>query len=108
LGGCGRGKDRFPAIAAAAGRLKADSLTVDGEAVVIGPDGIARFDELRYGNTLALLYAFDLVELDGQDLRSLPLIERKAALARLLLLGLDQVQKPGGDRGSTEPERELE
>ena len=51
---------RFPAITAAADRLKADSVTVDGEAVVIGPDGLSRFDELRHGNSWAYLYAFDL------------------------------------------------
>jgi ATP-dependent DNA ligase len=44
---------RFPAIAESAARLKAASLTIDGEAVVIGPDGVARFDELRYGNSVA-------------------------------------------------------
>src|SRR5579862_7002312 len=39
--------DRLSTIAAAASRLKADSFTIDGEAVVIGPDGLSRFDELR-------------------------------------------------------------
>ncbi len=75
---------RFPAIAAAAERLKADSFTIDGEAVVIGPDGLSRFDELRHGNSVAVLYAFDLSEFDGADLRAHPLLERKDALARLL------------------------
>jgi bifunctional non-homologous end joining protein LigD len=76
--------DRFPAIADAASRLKPASFTIDGEAVVIGPDGVARFDELRHGNSQAHLYAFDLVELDGEDLQSRPLLERKDALAHLL------------------------
>jgi bifunctional non-homologous end joining protein LigD len=75
---------RFPVIAESAARLKANSLTIDGEAVVIGPDGVARFDELRYGNSVAVLYAFDLLEFDGEDLRPRTLLERKAALARLL------------------------
>jgi len=39
--------DRFPLIAAEAARLDADSFTIDGEAVVIGPDGLSQFDELR-------------------------------------------------------------
>jgi hypothetical protein len=49
--------------------------TLDGEAVVCGPDGIAIFDALhRHGTvTEAMLYAFDLLELDGEDLRDLPL-----------------------------------
>src|ERR1700719_350638 len=39
--------DRFPAIAAAAAKLDAVSFMIDGEAVVCGPDGLSRFDELR-------------------------------------------------------------
>jgi bifunctional non-homologous end joining protein LigD len=38
--------ERFPAIATAAGKLRALSFTIDGEAVICGPDGIAAFDEL--------------------------------------------------------------
>src|SRR2546426_4890856 len=38
---------RLPAIAAAAARIKAKSFTIDGEAVVLGPDGLSRFDDLR-------------------------------------------------------------
>jgi bifunctional non-homologous end joining protein LigD len=39
---------RLPAIAAAATeRIKATSFTIDREAVVLGPDGLSRFDELR-------------------------------------------------------------
>jgi bifunctional non-homologous end joining protein LigD len=54
-------------------------------AVVAGADGIAVFDALhrRHKGTDAMLYAFDLLALDGKDLRALPL-ERKAKLAKLL------------------------
>jgi ATP-dependent DNA ligase len=38
---------RLPAIAAAAQLIKAKSFTIDGEAVVLGPDGLSRLDELR-------------------------------------------------------------
>jgi hypothetical protein len=38
---------RLAAIAAAAERIKAKSFTIDGEAVVLGPDGLSRFDEPR-------------------------------------------------------------
>src|SRR5258707_840972 len=38
---------RLPAITAAAGRIKAKSFTIDGEAVLLGPDGLSRFDEMR-------------------------------------------------------------
>jgi bifunctional non-homologous end joining protein LigD len=77
---------RLPAIAAAAQLIKAKSFTIDGEAVVLGPDGLSRFDELRRREAAhsAMLYAFDLIEHDGEDLRDLPFLNRKAALARLL------------------------
>ncbi len=78
--------DRYPAIAAAAGKLRARSFTIDGEAVVVGVDGVAVFDALhrRHKASEAILYAFDLLELNGEDLRPMPLSARKAKLARLL------------------------
>jgi bifunctional non-homologous end joining protein LigD len=77
---------RLAAIAAAAERIKAKSFTIDGEAVVRGPDGLSRFEELsrRKAARTAILYAFDLIEHDGEDLRNLPFLDRKAALVRLL------------------------
>jgi bifunctional non-homologous end joining protein LigD len=78
---------RYPAIVLAAMRLRrARSFTLDGEAVVCGPDGIAIFNALHRRGTVseAMLYAFDLLELDGEDLRALPLGDRKKRLARLL------------------------
>jgi bifunctional non-homologous end joining protein LigD len=74
------------AIAAAAELIKAKSFTIDGEAVVLGPDGLSRFEELsrREAARTAILYAFDLIEHDGEDLRNLPFLDRKAALSRLL------------------------
>jgi hypothetical protein len=54
--------------------------------VVVGNDGVAVFDALhrRHKATDAMLYAFDLLELNGDDLRPLPLVDRKARLAKLL------------------------
>jgi len=77
---------RLSVIAAAAARMKAKSFTIDGEAVVLGPDGLSRFDELRRREAAhsAMLYAFDLIEHEGQDMREHPFLDRKAALARLL------------------------
>jgi bifunctional non-homologous end joining protein LigD len=77
---------RPPAIAAAAERMKAKSFTIDGEAVVVGPDGLSRCEKLRRREAarIAILYAFDLIEHDGEDLRNRPFLDRKAALARLL------------------------
>jgi ATP-dependent DNA ligase len=53
--------ERYPAIAAAAGKLRAKSFTMDGETVVVGADGVAVFDALhrRHKATEAMLYAFD-------------------------------------------------
>jgi bifunctional non-homologous end joining protein LigD len=77
---------RLPAIAAAAERIRAKSFTLDGEAVVLGPDGLSRFDDLRRREAArtGVLYAFDLIEQDGEDLRDLPFLDLKAALAGLL------------------------
>jgi bifunctional non-homologous end joining protein LigD len=75
---------RLPAIAETARRIKAKSFTIDGEAVVLGPGGLALFDELRRREAAHMLFAFDLIEHDGGDLRNLPFLERKAALVRLL------------------------
>jgi bifunctional non-homologous end joining protein LigD len=77
---------RLQAIAAAAERINAKSFTIDGEAVVVGPDGLSRFEELRRRAAAhsAILYAFDLIELDGEDLRNRAFLDRKATLARLL------------------------
>jgi bifunctional non-homologous end joining protein LigD len=78
--------DRYPAIAVTAMKLRAQSFTLDGEACVCGPDGVAVFDALHRRGTVreAMLYVFDLLELDGEDLRALPLSDRKKRLARLL------------------------
>jgi bifunctional non-homologous end joining protein LigD len=77
---------RYPAIAGVAAQLRAKSFTLDGEAVVCGPGGVAIFDALHRRGTVseAMLYVFDLLELDGEDLRGLPLGDRKKRLARLL------------------------
>jgi bifunctional non-homologous end joining protein LigD len=62
---------------------------LDGEVVVLRKDGVSDFQSLqnvlRQGNQASLVFfVFDLLSLDGRDLRSLPLRERKRALASLL------------------------
>jgi bifunctional non-homologous end joining protein LigD len=73
-------------IAEGAGRLKAKSFTLDGEAVVVGRNGLTDFEALRRRGSgdVAMLYAFDLLEYDGSDLRRMSLETRKATLASLL------------------------
>jgi bifunctional non-homologous end joining protein LigD len=59
---------------------------IDGEVAVTDARGLAVFNALRYGDRIkpdAVLFAFDLLELDGEDLRERPIEIRKRALARL-------------------------
>jgi bifunctional non-homologous end joining protein LigD len=68
--------------------LPVESALIDGEVVVIDDDGRTNFQALQAaikGAPARLeFYAFDLLQLDGEDLTGLPLIERKERLARLL------------------------
>jgi hypothetical protein len=74
--------ERFPRITEAVARLRARTCIIDGEAVACGPDDIARFDLIRdWGNDeQVFLRTFDLIELNGDDLRREPLINRKGLL----------------------------
>jgi bifunctional non-homologous end joining protein LigD len=78
--------DRYPLISAAVAALRAPSATIDGEAVWCDGAGLAIFDKLhsRTQDEQISLYAFDLLELDGEDWRPRRLEERKANLQRLL------------------------
>jgi bifunctional non-homologous end joining protein LigD len=62
--------------------INAGSAIVDGEIVVPAPDGTTDFsvlqNELRGKSKRLVMIAFDLLYLNGQDLRKLPLIDRKA------------------------------
>jgi ATP-dependent DNA ligase len=66
---------RFPLIVEAVTALRSRSAIIDGEAVTCGDDGVPSFDRIRYRRHDAdvFLYAFDLIELDGGDLRREPL-----------------------------------
>jgi ATP-dependent DNA ligase len=64
------------------------------------PDGLSRFEELRRRASArnVILYAFDLIERNGEDLRPRPFLERKDALARLLVgskAGASNIRLPG-------------
>jgi bifunctional non-homologous end joining protein LigD len=77
---------RFPLIVESLARLRPRSCTIDGEAVCCGDDGVPSFDRIRYRrhDASVFLYAFDLIELNGDDLRRDPLEVRKATLANIL------------------------
>ena len=66
---------RYPLIVEAVNRLKVRSCLIDGEAVACDANGLAVFEHLRRKPTgrHVLLYAFDLLELDGEDLRREPI-----------------------------------
>jgi bifunctional non-homologous end joining protein LigD len=66
--------------------LAADSALIDGEAVTFRSDGHSDFAALRTkeGSARAWLVAFDLLNLNGEDLRQRPLEERRAALSQLV------------------------
>jgi bifunctional non-homologous end joining protein LigD len=77
---------RFPLIVEALARLRSRSCIIDGEAVACDDNGVASFDLIRHhrANDSVFLYAFDLIELNGDDLRRDPLEVRKATLASIL------------------------
>jgi len=77
---------RFPLIVAATLALKARSCLIDGEAIACDGDGMPCFDRLRYRRQdgHVFLYAFDLIELNGDDLRREPIDRRRVSLIRLL------------------------
>ena len=79
---------------------------IDGEAVVLGVDGISDFNALHSGkyNDEVQLYAFDILALNGDDLRSLPLSMRKAHLERLLVRRPDGIFISSFDQGEIGPD----
>ena len=79
---------RMPKLAEAAAKLAVDSAILDGEFVALNEDGTSDFQLLQNsfsGKSSAPLayYAFDLLYLNGSDLRELPLLERKSALQKV-------------------------
>jgi bifunctional non-homologous end joining protein LigD len=79
---------QLPAIVEAMRALPIRSATLDGEVVICGDDGVSNFDRMRavfsrQGSREAFLYAFDLLDLDGRDLRGEPWSSRRASLEGL-------------------------
>nr|WP_249804376.1 MULTISPECIES: non-homologous end-joining DNA ligase [unclassified Bradyrhizobium] len=86
-----RGHDwthRFKKVADDAWHLKAGSAVVDGEVVVPAADGTTDFsvlqNELKGKSTSIVLVSFDLLYLNGRDLRKLPLLRRKSELKKIV------------------------
>jgi bifunctional non-homologous end joining protein LigD len=101
--------DRYPLIREAAAGLAPASATIDGEAVWCDGEGLAIFDKLhsRANDGEVILYAFDLLELDGIDWRPRTLEERKGRLAELLANappGIQYSEHLEGGGASTRPD----
>lgn len=84
--------DRLPRVAEAVLGLPAENALIDGEAVAFRPDGQSEFGALRTkaGGAQACLVAFDLLNLDGEDLRQRLLEERRDVLS-WLVAGIDGI-----------------
>src|SRR2546423_2290112 len=97
--------DRYPLITQAALRLRKTSFVIDGEAVVLGTDGISVFEALQEGkrNAEVRLYAFDLLSDDGVDMRDETLQIRKLWLSRLLEGSADGIIFNDHDNGAVRP-----
>jgi ATP-dependent DNA ligase len=77
---------RYPQVVESALKNRHTQFVIDGEAVVLGVDGVSDFNGLhsRQHDEEVQLYAFDILALDGEDLRALPLSMLKTNLAQLL------------------------
>ena len=80
--------NRYPGIVGTTAKLRCRSAILDGEVIVQDERGASDFDALmsaiRWHPHKLIFYAFDLLHLDGEDLRDRPLIERRAKLRELL------------------------
>jgi len=97
---------RYRWIVEAALKNRYKQFVIDGEAAVLGVDGISDFNALHSvkHNDEAQLYAFDILALNGDDLRSLPLSMRKAHLERLLVRRPDGIFISSFDQGEIGPD----
>jgi bifunctional non-homologous end joining protein LigD len=98
--------DRFPLIVEAALRNRISSFVIDGEAVLLGVDGRSDFNGLhsRKHNDEVQLYAFDVLAMQGEDLRELPLHLRKNNLSRLLARRVDGIFRSDFEQGEIGPD----
>jgi bifunctional non-homologous end joining protein LigD len=75
---------RFPLIAAALQKIKAKDVVLDGEVVALDASGAPRFQLLQQGERRERVFFFDVLWLDGRDLRNLTYLERRKILTKVL------------------------
>jgi bifunctional non-homologous end joining protein LigD len=97
---------RYPWIVESALKNRMKHFVIDGEAVILGVDGVSDFNALHSGkhNDEVQLYAFDVMALDGDDLRQIPLSMRKTNLARLLARRPDDIFVAPFEQGEIGPD----
>ena len=97
---------RYPWIVQAALKNRHKHFVIDGEAVILGVDGYSDFNALLSGkhNEEVQLCAFDVVAMDGEDLREQPLSLRKTNLARLLARRPDGIFLSDFEQGEIGPD----
>jgi bifunctional non-homologous end joining protein LigD len=94
--------------------VRAHSAVLDGEIVCLAPDGRSKFYDLMFRREWPHFIAFDVLEIDGEDLRAKPLLERKRRLRRIMprietrLLYHDHVVGRGADLFAAVCARDLE
>ena len=94
--------------------VRAKRVVLDGEICCLDADGRSNFNALLFRREWPYFYAFDVLSLNGEDVTSLPLLERKRALISVMprietrLLYLDHVVARGRDLYSAACERDVE
>jgi bifunctional non-homologous end joining protein LigD len=94
--------------------IRAHSAVIDGEICCLAPDGRTRFHDLLFRREWRYFYAFDVLAIDGEDLTSRPLTERKRRLRAIMpiidcrLLYLDSIAERGTDLYHAACDRDLE
>src|SRR4030095_1290539 len=94
--------------------VRAHSAVLDGEIVCLGADGCSRFRDLLFRREWPYFLPFDALSIDGRDLRTLPLVDRKRRLARIMprivsrLMFLDAIRARGTRLYELVCERDLE
>ena len=76
---------RFPTLCESLSKLSVKNAVLDGEIICINGDGVSQFNHLMFRRGVPYFYAFDLMWLNGHDLRSLRLVERKEWLKNIVL-----------------------